>query len=342
MVQENSLTDKVSIIVPIYNPGKYLTACIESLINQDYANTEIILINDGSSDDSSDIAKRYITDNVIFVDKVNEGVSKTRNLGLKRSSGELIMFVDADDILPRNSVSTLVKAMKESNADYVCGMISLEYNGNIVSRKSRVEFGEYHPSQLLGRIIDDGTLSGMLLGSVCASLYKKEIIDEGCITFSEKICQNEDGLFNIEYILQSEKLKFIPDCTYYYRQYAESTSKRNAVSYELNNLIRQHIEYLDFDKEKYGFQKQMKARDVSIALWHLIIYPRQMKLVPAYRYIKEMTGRKDVEEGIKHLDYHNMPKYKLVYALLIKWHMNILLCLIIKYIQPFVMAHLKR
>lgn len=91
---------KVSIIVPIYNVEKYLEQCIESLINQTLKDIEIILINDGSTDKSALIMEKYKNiENVTIVSKKNEGVSKTRNLGLTLATGEYILNVDSDDFI---------------------------------------------------------------------------------------------------------------------------------------------------------------------------------------------------------------------------------------------------
>ena len=93
--------DKISIIVPIYNCEKYLKRCLESIINQTYNNLEIILLNDGSSDNSLKIIKEYKKkDNrIIVIDKKNTGVSDTRNIGIQKASGKYICFCDSDDVL---------------------------------------------------------------------------------------------------------------------------------------------------------------------------------------------------------------------------------------------------
>lgn len=91
----------VSIIVPIYNVEKYLSACMESIVNQTYSNIEIILVNDGSTDKSFEIANQFLNqcDNVILINQSNKGVSVARNKGLEIAKGEWIVFVDSDDII---------------------------------------------------------------------------------------------------------------------------------------------------------------------------------------------------------------------------------------------------
>lgn len=110
---------KVSIIVPIYNVQNYLGECLDSILNQTHKNIEIILINDGSTDDSSEIMKKYASkDNrIICINKENEGVSLTRNIGINYATGDYVCFSDADDILEKDYVDYLLNLIVMNNAD---------------------------------------------------------------------------------------------------------------------------------------------------------------------------------------------------------------------------------
>ena len=109
----------VSIIVPVYNAAKYLSRCLNSVVNQTYSNLEIILINDGSTDSSLDICKKYAKEDkrVILVNKNNEGVSIARNEGMQKSSGEYIAFLDADDWITPNYIEQLMIPFSNENVD---------------------------------------------------------------------------------------------------------------------------------------------------------------------------------------------------------------------------------
>lgn len=123
--------EKVSIIVPIYNVEKYIERCIKSLISQTYRDIEILLINDGSPDDSKTICERYekIDKRIKLYNKENGGLSDTRNYGLKRAKGEYILFVDSDDYIESNTVEVLISEMKKDNLDIVAGNAVLEADG---------------------------------------------------------------------------------------------------------------------------------------------------------------------------------------------------------------------
>lgn len=132
--------NKISIIIPIYNVEQYLPQCLDSIINQTYKNLEIILINDGSTDNSGKICDNYAkVDNRIHVfHKKNEGVSSARNLGLDKCTGDFIGFVDPDDFIELNMYEILYNEQQRTNADIVClnnadELFNIQLNNNIIA-----------------------------------------------------------------------------------------------------------------------------------------------------------------------------------------------------------------
>ena len=121
---------KVSIVVPVYNVEKYLNRCLNSLVNQDYKNIEIIIVNDGSPDNSQMIIDKYKKEysNVIKAfKKKNEGLSEARNFGLKKATGDYIAFIDSDDYVETNMISEMIKCASKNNSDIVVCDIFDEY-----------------------------------------------------------------------------------------------------------------------------------------------------------------------------------------------------------------------
>src|SRR5690554_2535809 len=110
--------DIVSLIIPVYNIENYLESCLESITRQTYHNLEIILINDGSEDSSKSICERYaaIDQRIIFINKDNEGLSKTRQLGFDKANGEYICTIDSDDYIELNFVDKLVSKIKKDKS----------------------------------------------------------------------------------------------------------------------------------------------------------------------------------------------------------------------------------
>ena len=112
---------KISVIVPVYNTEKYIGRCIESILNQSYKELEVIVINDGSSDGSAEIIRKYAENDsrIIFIDNKNYGVSESRNIGIRNAKGEYIQFVDSDDFIDENMLKDTLKLLEEHNVDMV-------------------------------------------------------------------------------------------------------------------------------------------------------------------------------------------------------------------------------
>lgn len=127
---------KVSIIVPVYNSEKTLARCINSILKQKYQTTEIILVNDGSTDNSLTICEEYARKDprVIVIDKKNTGVSDTRNTGISYASGEYIQFVDSDDWITENATGVLVDRMQQANCDMVISSFYRVVNGKTAEK----------------------------------------------------------------------------------------------------------------------------------------------------------------------------------------------------------------
>ncbi|MGI5970910.1 MAG: glycosyltransferase family 2 protein [Oscillospiraceae bacterium] len=128
---------KISVIVPVYNSAKYLPRCIESIIDQSYRNLEILLVNDGSIDDSLSVCNDYAKKDcrIVVIDKENGGVASARNRALDVATGDYIGFVDSDDYIRGEMYENLLKAITAKGADIAeCGYCILDASGNIISR----------------------------------------------------------------------------------------------------------------------------------------------------------------------------------------------------------------
>ena len=167
---------KVSVIVPVYNTGEKLNKCIDSIISQTYKNIEIILINDGSTDASPAICDEYarLDNRVLVVHKSNSGVSDTRNMGIEKSTGEYIMFVDSDDYIPADSLENLMKPIIEYGVDYVAGNVEHTVNDKHITR--------YNQKGIQDTVTFSNNEIGKYIyynqGYAIAKVYSKKIIDE--------------------------------------------------------------------------------------------------------------------------------------------------------------------
>ena len=206
----------VSIIVPIYNAEKYLARCIESLTKQTYENIEIILINDGSKDNSLAICNEYKAKDkrIVVIDQENSGVGKTRNKGIDVSKGKYIVFVDSDDFANTNLIEVLVNEAKKNNADYVLGSISLLKDDSSIGTASLdnniCNVKEYIENVLVKRTIN------YVCGAPYAKLFSSDIIKKNNIRFNDKLTYAEDFLFNITYLQFASKIATTSEVLYNY------------------------------------------------------------------------------------------------------------------------------
>lgn len=211
----------ITIIVPIYNAEKSLDRCIQSILKQTYKNMQIILINDGSSDNSERICQKYkeIDKRIEIVNQVNLGVSHARNIGLENSKGRYIGFVDADDYIEEEMFETLIKAIEGVDIA-ICNyerMMTLEVKKE-KDKKKDIKNQLLSKNELLEKIQGKNYFQGFLWNKI----YKKEIIDKYEITFKEEITICEDLLFNCQYISKINKGRYIDKKLYNYVYYSNS------------------------------------------------------------------------------------------------------------------------
>lgn len=227
---ENLLLPDVSIIIPVYRVEKYLSHCLDSIISQTFKNWECILVDDGSPDKSGIICDEYVKKDSRFkvIHKVNEGVSKARNEGLKIAKGKWISFVDSDDYIDNITYETVLKRANENNADMVQWGIVLEREGKVL-RKNFCQEG----------IIEGKSLIENFEPSTCHKLFLKQIIDDKCIKYPEGLTLSEDRYFSFLYYLNASRILGIKDCYYHYRIYSDSSSHNMS---ELN--IRDEVEVI--------------------------------------------------------------------------------------------------
>lgn len=308
----------VSVIVPVYNAELYLRECIESILTQTYENIELILVNDGSKDNSLSICKSFEPDTrVIVIDKPNGGVSTARNEGLKVCNGEYVTFVDSDDTIPSDAIASLVTGMVEG-VDEVVGQFWWQYDDKIVVRKHRRKLGVSKRDELLSRFIDDGTLSGFLISSNCCTLYKKDLINRYNIRFMESLKINEDGLFNFEYFIRSKGVNVVQNHVYTTRKHFGSSSTARPRNYDFNTIVCNRISELEWDKERFDCDKQIARRSLTVLIWNIVLYSRIMKMNEFVLYLKEEVAKIDIKKSFSLLNMKGINRYKRIILLFIK------------------------
>ena len=207
---------KFSVVVPVYNTEKYLDACIDSVLCQDYRDFELLLINDGSTDGSIEICqKRAKEDKRIQVfNKENSGQIETRSYGVSKSSGSFIVFLDSDDLLAQNALSTIYQKIEM----YDCEMVVYSYVRFSDDLKPVVNIAE-SPAQLITnkKNLYKKILFDEKYNSLCIKAIKRNLFNKTDYAELKQVRYGEDLLQTIDIIKQNPRTVFIDDNLYYYR-----------------------------------------------------------------------------------------------------------------------------
>ncbi len=213
---------KVSVIVPVYKAERYLPRCIDSILAQKFTDFELILVEDGSPDQSGKICDEYAKRDgrIRVIHKENGGVSSARNAALDIATGTYIVFVDSDDEVSDKYIDELIRWQ---DYDYVtAGFMWQDHQSNWHERKfeeidTKVEDIRKYPSMYLGKYY---------FGSPWATLMKRELIEKNFLRFDTLIHSGEDTLFILKYLECAASVKIVPLCGYYYHYYATSLVNR--------------------------------------------------------------------------------------------------------------------
>lgn len=246
MIDENVKKKKelISIVVPVYNVEKYLSECINSLISQTYSNIEIILIDDGSTDLSGNICDSYLQKDkrIKVIHKENTGLSDSRNIGINQSKGNLITFVDSDDVIDTNMIDVLYKNMQKENADI-----------SIIAYSILTKSGCKYPlSSNIYMIlnskdaIDYSYRMKYFSTSTWGKLYKKKLFND--IKFpSKKICEDQYTTYKLFY--KANIIVYESSPLYFYR--CRKSSIMNSKISSSFDCILSSKEILSFTKKNY-------------------------------------------------------------------------------------------
>ena len=336
---ENGM-DLISLIVPIYNAEEFLGECIESILNQTYTNIELILVNDGSTDSSLDICNKYkeMDSRIKLICKTNSGVSDTRNQGINSASGKYICFVDADDIIKKDFVEVLHAEIVNNDIDIVFCNFEYDYSGKLIKKKPRLLAGVYNISDIKNIIIDDGTMSGILFGSVWGAIYKKSIIDGNNIKFNKDIRLNEDGLFNIEYVMSIKRIKVLSEhYIYIYRQIQGSLTNTYYVENVYSAATEKIAELFKGQEINMNLTEQLGARRVSEAFWMLLNLCKPSSLDDykvTIKKLKWLLNNHELESSYQFINLKKINIYKHIYYILMKYKKYRILLILTKYIYP--------
>lgn len=295
-----------SVIIPVFNAEKYLVNCIESILNQSYENFELLLVNDGSSDNSGYICDTYAEKDkrVKVFHTSNFGVSSARNLGLQNSSGEYILFVDADDWIEDGYILDFYNSIINYNFDLI---VSGYHHDNLILKTNVIKSAIKEEA-----IINDDIAKilthledGNLLSSVWGKLFKKELIDDCKLVFDTKISFGEDTLFTWSYLIHINSISVLGCIGYHYIQ----NNNLSSLTYKMdtydnlmytNNLIYNAKKRVS-DKFKLSYNKIQHNFEIEYLMMEIravfSMYNLGYKKNRSFRIqkVKELSSNKNIK-----------------------------------------------
>lgn len=251
----------VSIVVPIYNAENYLRRCVDSILNQEYTDFELLLVNDGSTDASGDICEEYGDQDprVIVIQKENTGVSDSRNRALDRARGKYLQFLDSDDWITPDATRLFVRAAEE----YGCDMVISDFYrvvGERLSTKGDIEEeGVLTREEFAAHMMENP--ADFYYGVLWNKLYRRDIVEEHNLRMDTDINWCEDFMFNLEYIRYAKVFYALHAPIYYYVKRKGSLAsqginisktvkmKLNVFEY-YNNFYKHVLEEEDYEKNR--------------------------------------------------------------------------------------------
>ena len=328
------MEELISIIVPVYNVEKYLNKCIDSIINQTYKNLEIILVDDGSLDNSGKICNEYAEKDsrIKVIHKENGGVSSARNKGLEIANGEWVAFVDSDDWIENNFCEVLLNNAIEYKVDIVlCGYNRVSLS-NIDKIRNTKKIIELNANEYLINVLNPQTGFGFCH----MKLYKRKNIRN--IKFKEGLLVGEDALFNEQVSKKIKKAIFVEESLYNYRINNNSVVRKFDKNYSNKYLksIKINKEYIF---ENYKSNKEVIQNYYNFVAYHVLLiavnycYNKENKEKNKMNLLKKVLNIPEFKAGIKKSNYENLSITRKITLFTIKHRLYFFTEIICKYRQ---------
>lgn len=277
---------KLSVVVAIYNVEKYIKNCVESLINQSGDNFEIILVDDGSTDCSGEIIDSYLSyDNVKIIHQSNKGVSVARNTGIENSDGEWITFVDGDDYVEKNFISSICSCIDEIDTDMIVFNYNVFYNEDDKLKCRVLPFDkdqyisdekELFQKRMISQYYKGGDAKTVVSsGTTWCKVIKSKIIKNNEIRFKVGLIKAQDTVFWLNATEYVDKIYFLNENLYNYRLSINSISSgkryiKNSME-EFGDLISEYKKFISktSNNDKDSFIQAFNLRCIQVLMWNI-------------------------------------------------------------------------
>ena len=305
---------KISVIVPVYNVESYLEQCLNSILTQLYTDLEIILVNDGSTDQSASICEEFATKDsrIKVIHQTNAGVSSARNTGILEATGDYITFVDSDDWLePMMYQKIMSVALSNGLPDVVmCDFINeKEDDKELIT--ANIRDGFYHKEDIVKLLYptllvteDFGRLP---IVSACVCLFKRQLLHSNKINFDVTLRYAEDYLFMAMVMINAYSFYYLKEHYFYhYRQYNLSRSKKYQPEWWGNFVVLNvKLNHLLKDNKDYDFGRQIKLQLIHSALFlsNTIFKDYQLKKIEKINLLRKLFNDPFLRSSFQNLKF---------------------------------------
>lgn len=302
-----------SVILPIFNVENYLERCIESVLSQNFTDYEVILVDDGSTDNSSRICDEYAGKYgfIKVIHKVNNGLSSARNAGLDMSSGKYILWFDSDDWVEKNTLSLIRNSIGKKEPDVVKFNYVRHIEKGIVVCKSNSKPGWYKGKEKIDKLIKLAFRTAGNYGlSACMHAYRIDFLKKSKLAFvSEKKVGSEDFLFNLEVLLCADEILILPNALYHYELRVGSLTQqyRDKLPEKYTNLFIILRDILSRQDNSEGYMKELYHFYIWILMYGTCLVNEynvidDHSMTEGRRNIKKYFAFPELQEAIKRCD----------------------------------------
>ncbi|MBR2215278.1 MAG: glycosyltransferase family 2 protein [Selenomonadaceae bacterium] len=288
------MSDLFSIVIPVYNSRQYMESTIDDVINQSYTNIEVILIDDGSTDGSSEICDQYAATDIRFkvVHNQNAGPSNAKNCGIKLATGKYITFVDADDSIEPDYIASMAVAFTDNVNLVITDFDNWNFDGDgKVSRHN-----DYlNVSKLSGKdVIKDYCLLNSRVFANCCKAFRLDIIKRHKVTFPEDCIMAEDQIFNDQYYqVMGGEYRYIPKCLYHY-MHRNPSSLSSSPSIKAFNSDAKCLKL----KREFFTKVNMIGGDEFLSKYAIGLIRKYYFTVPSHEFAKFGEGLGETTPGV--------------------------------------------
>jgi len=329
----------ISVILPVYNVEKYIEKCIQSILNQTYTNFELLIINDGTKDNSIKIVKTFNDPRIKKFKKKNGGISDARNFGLQKAKGEFIYFIDSDDWIEPNLLETCIIAIKKHKSELIVFGYKLDREdavGNLISSNIINHSNMIYDKTQNNIFITNIILSS--LGFVWNKFYSASFLKKNQLKFNKNITVFEDVIFNSKIFELVDRIIFINDVLYHYidrptlslsKTFNPNLSKISSIK---DKSITEFLMNWKFKREDINnILSFLSYKEIRYHINSIFQYKNNLNIIEKLSLIQKIINQKRIKKQIKY--YKPKTLKDKIYIFLIKNNYYLLIYMINKILK---------